>query len=89
MYDCPDPDYPPLSEQLGEQGSVLCLLHLDAAGRVERVEVLESSGYARLDHAARERLSTWRFRPATLGGEPVASTYRHRVRFKLVPDSGH
>ena len=78
-----DPKYPRLSLRAGEQGSVLCLLHLDAQGRVLRVEVEESSGHSRLDRAAVDQLKTWRFAPGTLGGKPVESTYRHRVRFEL------
>ena len=78
-----DPDYPRMSARLGESGSVLCILHVDAEGEVSRVEVEESSGFTRLDEAAIERLETWRFRPATLGGEAVIGTYRHRVRFEL------
>ncbi|MEM7307910.1 MAG: energy transducer TonB [Planctomycetota bacterium] len=78
-----DPDYPRMSARRGEEGVVVCLLHVDTAGRVTRVEVEESSGFSRLDDAAVERLRTWRFQPGTLGGEPVAATYRHRVRFQL------
>lgn len=79
----PDPEYPHLARRLGEEGSVLCVLHVDAKGRVSRVEVARSSGHARLDEAAVQRLRTWTFRPATLDGAPVAGTYRHRVRFEL------
>ncbi len=79
----PKPEYPRLSSRFGEEGSVLCLLHVSVSGAVTLVEIEESSGFERLDDAARETLATWRFRPAMLGDEPVASTYRHRVRFQL------
>ena len=83
LVHAPDPQYPRLSSRLGEEGSVLCLLHVGADGSVTRLEVEESSGHARLDDAACGALASWRFHPATLGGEPIPSEYRHRVRFEL------
>jgi periplasmic protein TonB len=47
----PDPPYPPIAEQTGEQGTVVLLLTGDDAGNVISVEVKESSGFPVLDHA--------------------------------------
>src|SRR5262249_49913423 len=44
----PPPSYPQLSRRAGEQGTVLCRLHLSDEGLVTLVEVVESSGFARL-----------------------------------------
>lgn len=79
----PAPVYPRLARRAGEEGSVLCRLHLTAEGAVERVEVLESSGSERLDEAARETLATWRFEPRREDGRAVAGTHLHRVTFRL------
>jgi protein TonB len=79
----PEPTYPALSRRLAEEGVVLCLLSIDARGAVSGVEVLESSGFARLDEAALRALRLWRFRPGKVDGVPTPSTYRHRVRFRL------
>jgi protein TonB len=79
----PDPEYPRLAMRRGEEGSVLCHIHVDAGGGVTRVEIERSSGHPRLDDAARVALATWRFRPCTIDGAPAASIYRHRVRFEL------
>jgi len=67
----------------GEEGSVLCLLHLSEAGEVEQVEVIESSGFERLDNAACEGLLRWRFVPRRVDGRAVATTLLHRVTFEL------
>ena len=47
----PDPPYPPIAEQTGEQGTIVLLLTGDDAGNVVSVNVKESSGFPVLDHA--------------------------------------
>jgi len=79
----PDPEYPRVALRRGEEGVVLCRIHVDARGGVRWVELEESSGSARLDEAALEALATWRFRPCTIDGVKSPSIYRHRVRFEL------
>jgi protein TonB len=79
----PAPAYPRLARRAGEEGSVLCRIHIDPRGRVERVEVVESSGHARLDEAARDRLLTWTFEPRREDGLAVAEVRLHRVTFRL------
>jgi protein TonB len=79
----PAPVYPRLARRAGEEGSVLCRLHLTVEGTVVRVEVLESSGSARLDEAAQEALAAWRFEPRREDGVAVPGTHLHRVTFQL------
>jgi protein TonB len=62
--DNPKPHYPALSRRLGESGRVLLRVFVEANGRASRVELRKSSGFARLDEAAREVLYRWRFIPA-------------------------
>ncbi|MSR61786.1 MAG: energy transducer TonB [Planctomycetes bacterium] len=81
--DKPTPIYPKLSRRTGEEGSVLCRLHLSATGAVLEVEVVESSGFVRLDEAAREMLGRWRFEPELVDGRAVATTWLHKVTFQL------
>ncbi|NOT29528.1 MAG: TonB family protein [Planctomycetes bacterium] len=81
--DTPRPGYPRLSRRAGEEGSVLCRLHVGADGRVSEVEVVESSGHERLDRAATETLVGWRFEPRREDGRPVAARILHRVTFRL------
>jgi len=49
--DRPEPPYPPLARETGEQGTVKLLLGADAAGNVGSVDVKESSGFPVLDRA--------------------------------------
>ena len=50
----PRPVYPALSKRRGEAGVVMVAVYYSAAGHARRAEVLKSSGFERLDHAARE-----------------------------------
>ncbi|MDG2144360.1 MAG: energy transducer TonB [Planctomycetota bacterium] len=75
-----DPDYPRLSSRLKEQGDVILRLTLDDEGRVRGVELLESSGYIRLDEAAMSAAPKWRF---DLTVEGVLRCFDHTVHFQL------
>ena len=79
----PRPPYPRLSVRAGEEGSVLCRLHVNAKGAVTQVDVVESSGHERLDESARTTLLAWRFEPRVRDGVSVAATVLHRVTFRL------
>ncbi|MGE0383360.1 MAG: TonB family protein [Gammaproteobacteria bacterium] len=82
----PQPDYPPISRRLGEQGSVILALLVEIDGHVAEARVDSSSGHARLDEAAvAHALKRWRFAPGTEDGVPVAAWHRVRVRFTLTP----
>jgi TonB family protein len=47
----PEPPYPPIALQTGEQGTVVLMLSGDDAGNVVSADVKESSGFPVLDHA--------------------------------------
>ena len=83
LLEAPTPRYPRASIRRGEEGRVLCRMHIDASGRVVRVEVLESSGHRRLDEAACAGLLHWRFKPRTEGGSAVGDVLDHPVEFRL------
>jgi len=77
----PQPDYPRASLRRGEQGEVLLLVKVDAAGRVDDVEILSSSQHRRLDRAAVSAVRRWRFEPAVRGGQAVAGELRVPISF--------
>lgn len=67
----PGPRYPALSRRLGEEGRVLLRVLVNAEGHPEGIHVNHSSGFSRLDSAAREAVAQWRFVPAKLGDRSV------------------
>jgi protein TonB len=75
--------YPPLSRRLSEQGIVTVKFVIDADGSVSGVTVAKSSGFSRLDEAATECASKWRYFPATSGGKPMAVGYEAYVKYQL------
>lgn len=77
------PRYPALARQQGLDGTVLLRLSIDDRGHVENVEVARSSGHPILDAAAANAVRTWKGRPATRGGKPVATVELLPVRFRL------
>lgn len=70
---CPEPEYPDISERLGEKGTVILQFLIGIDGRVKDSKVESSSGYPRLDEAARMALGSCRFRPGTTDGVPEES----------------
>lgn len=79
----PKPPYPELSRERQEEGVVRLRLQLDAQGRLQSVKLLQSSGFVRLDRAAREAVTEWQFSPGVQNGQPVPATLDVPVYFRL------
>ena len=77
------PDYPKGARQRGEQGDVVLEIRVNEKGTVDDVRVVSSSGFAELDEAAAKAAKGAKFSPARSGREPVASTVRLKLQFKL------
>ncbi|MET0657372.1 MAG: energy transducer TonB [Steroidobacteraceae bacterium] len=78
------PEYPPTSRRLGEQGTVTLEILVLENGRIGDAKVAKSSGFPRLDEAAvREVKRTWRLVPGTEGGKPVQMWHQINVTFRL------
>ena len=77
------PDYPKGARQRGEQGDVVLEIRVNASGAVDDVKVAVSSGFAELDEAAVRAAKGAKFSPARSGRDPVASTARLKLSFKL------
>ena len=77
------PDYPKGARQRGEQGDVVLEIRVNAAGIVDRVDIVSPSGFPELDEAAVRAARAARFTPAKSGGSAVASTARLTLTFKL------
>ena len=81
--DNPAPAYPPLSRRMGEHGRVLLRVHVTPDGIAAQVEIRESSGFERLDKAARDTVQRWRFVPARQGDRGVAAWVLVPISFSL------
>ena len=77
------PDYPKGARQRGEQGDVILEIRVNAEGSVDDVKIAESSGFVELDEAAVKAARASKFSPARSGHDPVASTARLKLQFKL------
>jgi len=77
------PEYPEESRIALEQGVVILRVEVTAAGEPASVSILKSSGFFRLDQAARGAVEHWRFHPGMTAGTPVASEADIPVHFKL------
>jgi protein TonB len=78
----PKPIYPRLSERRNEQGTVILHVLVAADGRVRDVSVKSSSGFERLDQAAREAVQEWTFVPGKRNGAAVEMVVDVPIRFK-------
>lgn len=79
----PRGEYPPEAARAGVEGEVKLRLLVDETGRVRQVTVLSDPGYGLGPAAARIARRFFRFRPARLGGEPVATEIPFTVVFEL------
>lgn len=77
------PEYPEESRIAREQGAVILRVEVTAEGEPVRVSILQSSGFFRLDQAARQAVRHWKFHPALTAGIPVSSEADVPVHFKL------
>lgn len=65
------PRYPIDSRRKREQGTVVLALVVGTDGGVESIGIARSSGFARLDDAARDAVKHWRWRPIIHDGQAV------------------
>lgn len=79
----PAPHYPRLSRRLGEEGTVVLRVLINAEGKAEKLEIATSSGHTRLDDAALNTVQTWRFVPGKRAGMPEAMWFNVPIRFVL------
>lgn len=79
----PQPEHPPLSRRMGEEGRVVLRVLVNAKGHPERVEVQKSSGFPRLDEAGRQAVLRALFRPHVDDGQAVAVYASVPINFQL------
>lgn len=69
----PKPVYPAMSKRLGEQGKTIVRVLIGVDGLPKSASIRQSSGYERLDEAARTAVMSWRYVPGKRNGvvEPM------------------
>ncbi|MGF6526957.1 energy transducer TonB [Variovorax sp. PvP013] len=69
----PKPVYPAMSKRLGEQGKTIVRVLIGVDGLPRSATIRQSSGYERLDEAARTAVMSWRYVPGKRNGvvEPM------------------
>ena len=80
---CEKPEYPSASRRMEEEGTVQLRFLIGVDGKVIQAEVEKSSGYKRLDEAARAGLARCQFRPATVDGRPEQAWASMRYTWRL------
>ncbi len=80
--DCPQPV---ITEEMLEQGiktNCTAKFAIAPTGK-STVELISSTGSSEVDELTLGTLRTWRFRPASLSGSPVASVRKIKVEFEV------
>jgi protein TonB len=80
------PAYPRISKNRGEEGTVTLAVQVLLDGSVGKVELLQSSGFSRLDAAAVKGACKTAFRPAIRSGHAAESTTQLSYTFRLTDD---
>jgi len=78
----PEPSFSDEARKAKFQGIVMLMVVVAKDGRVYNIRLRQSLGMG-LDEKAIEAVRNWRFRPATLNGQPVATEIAVQVDFHL------
>lgn len=76
------PRYPAIARRAGVQGAVVVRGIVRRDGTIDDVEIIKDLPYG-LGESARAAVMQWRFRPATVHGEPIDVYYTVTVNFRL------
>jgi protein TonB len=80
---CEKPEYPSASKRLEEEGTVQLKFLVGVDGKVIESAIEKSSGFRRLDEAARAGLSKCQFKPGTVDGKPQQSWASMKYTWRL------
>ena len=80
---CTKPPYPAESQELEEEGTVTLGITTDVDGNVVEIRIIKSSGFTRLDDAAKQAFGRCEFNPGTLDGVPEKTTATVQYEFRL------
>jgi protein TonB len=77
------PPYPGLARKRGQEGTVILRVLVNSEGRVDDLEIENSSGFGLLDRAAVSSVRKWSFEPGRRGKVKISMRVRVPVTFKL------
>lgn len=80
---CRLPQYPKRSEEKGEEGTVVFRFLVGTDGRVQSAQLVKSSGFERLDSAAKEAFMQCKFTPGTVDGVAQSSWVKQPFTWRL------
>jgi len=80
---CQRPKYPESARMAGEEGAVQLAFLIGVDGKIKDNKILSSSGFRRLDIAARDALELCKFQPGTENGQPVESWAKIKYVWRL------
>ena len=77
------PPYPPMSKRLNEQGKTTVRVLIGVDGSPQRADIVQSSGFERLDQAAVTTVMRWRYVPGKRGGVAEAMWFNVPINWVL------
>lgn len=80
---CTKPPYPAESQELEEEGTVTLGITTDDNGSVVDIKIIKSSGFTRLDDAAKQAFGRCEFNPGTVDGVPEKTTATVQYEFRI------
>lgn len=83
LLENPKPVYPAAARRRGMQGVVLLSVAVTKEGYVDKIDILQTSGFKVLDRSAVKSVKSWRFIPARMGEKNVSSQMEIPIRFIL------
>jgi TonB family protein len=75
------PNYPASAVPNREQGAIIVNTEITATGRVRRVLLLQSTGFADLDRAGIDAILGWHFIPAQENGQEITGWAKEKIVF--------
>ena len=78
----PEPEYSDVARKKGVQGQAMVRVILNQKGEIVRIGLEKALGYG-LDENAMDMVKTWRFKPATIDGKPIAVVMNIQIGFRL------
>lgn len=83
MRGCRLPQYPKRSEEKGEEGTVVFRFLVGTDGKVQSAQLVQSSGFERLDNAAKDAFMQCTFTPGTIDGVAQSSWVKQPFTWRL------